>query len=132
MDIVEKYLENKLDTLGQEKKYHFVNKFSPKKCPDQQVKRDSLRHLYSWTHYAPLQWFEHNKRIEMEIQSAKQGKVTVGKLCSSCQSPEGQTIKHKVCSACKQRFYCSTDCQRADWNNGHKSECKELQKKMKK
>jgi hypothetical protein len=52
-DIIEKYLESSLDVLGQEKKYHFINKFSPKKCPEQQVKRDSIRHLYSWLHFAP-------------------------------------------------------------------------------
>lgn len=34
IDIVEKYLESGLDVLSQEKKYHFVNKYSPKKCPD--------------------------------------------------------------------------------------------------
>ena len=48
MDIVEKYLENGLDTLGDEKKYNFMNKFGPKKCPDQQIKRESLKHMYSW------------------------------------------------------------------------------------
>jgi len=36
-EIIEKYLESKFDFLGQEKKYHFINKFGPKKCPDQQV-----------------------------------------------------------------------------------------------
>lgn len=34
LEIVEKYLENGLDTLGDEKKYNFMNKFGPKKCPD--------------------------------------------------------------------------------------------------
>ena len=34
IEIVEKYLENGLDTLGDEKKYNFMNKFGPKKCPD--------------------------------------------------------------------------------------------------
>ena len=121
-----------MDTLGQEKRYNFMNKFSPKKCPDQQVKRDSLRHLYSWSHYAPIEWFIHVKNQEQAMENARTGNVQLGKLCSNCQSPEGATLKHKICSACKQRFYCSTDCQRADWQNGHKQECKELQKKMKK
>jgi hypothetical protein len=34
LEIVEKYLENGTDTLGDEKKYNFMNKFGPKKCPD--------------------------------------------------------------------------------------------------
>jgi len=131
-EIVEKYLENGFDTLSNEKKYHMMNKFSPKKCPDQQIKRETIRHLYSWNHYAPIEWFNFQRRQEAEIKIIKEGKAQIGKLCSACQSPEGSTIKHKVCSACKTRFYCSTDCQRADWNNGHKAECKEIQKKQKK
>lgn len=34
IDIVEKYLESGQDLLEQEKKYNFINKYSPKKCPD--------------------------------------------------------------------------------------------------
>ena len=48
IDIVEKYLENGLDTLGDEKKYNFLNKFGPKKCPDQTIARDSIKNMYSW------------------------------------------------------------------------------------
>lgn len=33
-DLIEKYLENNFEVLGQEKKYNFLNKFGPKKCPD--------------------------------------------------------------------------------------------------
>jgi len=48
IDLVEKYMETGLDVLEQEKKYHFINKYSPKKCPEQQVTRDSIKHIYSW------------------------------------------------------------------------------------
>lgn len=34
-DIIESYMENGLDVLSQEKKYNFMNKFGPKKFPDQ-------------------------------------------------------------------------------------------------
>jgi hypothetical protein len=132
IDMVEKYLESGLEGFSDEKKYNFMNKFGPKKCPDQQVKRSELKHLYSWQHYAPLQWFDHLKRTETEIKNAREGKPAAQKLCSNCQSPEGETLKHKVCSACKQMFYCSIDCQRNHWKGGHKEECKELQKKPKK
>lgn len=54
IELIEKYLESGLDVLGEEKKYHFLNKFGPKKCPELQQKRDAIPHLYSWTHYAPL------------------------------------------------------------------------------
>ena len=33
-DIVDKFLENQFEVLGVEKKYQFLNKFGPKKCPD--------------------------------------------------------------------------------------------------
>lgn len=33
-DLIEKYLENSWETLGIEKKYNFLNKYGPKKCPD--------------------------------------------------------------------------------------------------
>lgn len=47
-EIVEKYLENGLDTLKDEKKYNFMNKFGPKKCPTLVIKRDSIKNMYSW------------------------------------------------------------------------------------
>ena len=52
------------------------------------------------------------------------------KKCSFCAAPESELRKHKLCSACKQAFYCSPDCQKYDWQKKHKLECKELQKKM--
>ena len=58
IDLIEKFLESGLEVIGQEKKYYFINKFGPKKCPDLQVKRESIRHIYSWMHYAPQEWFE--------------------------------------------------------------------------
>jgi len=54
VDIVEKYIENAFDVLGQEKKYNFINKFGPKKCPKEQVTREQVKNIYSWQHYAPL------------------------------------------------------------------------------
>ena len=61
-ELIEKFLESGLAVLKEEKKYNFINKFGPKKCPDKQVKRDELKHLYSWQHYAPLPWFEQVKK----------------------------------------------------------------------
>jgi len=63
-DLIEKYLDSGFAVLGEEKKYFFINKLGPKKCPEQHILRDSVPHLYSWTHYAPLQWFDHNKKEE--------------------------------------------------------------------
>lgn len=111
MEIVEKYLENGLDVLGEEKKYNFINKFGPKKCPEQQVKRDSITHLYSWTHYAPINYFEHIKKEKAQIQKLNRDGVEQ-KVCNACGAPEGAALKHKICSACKMVYYCSVECQR--------------------
>lgn len=99
-ELIEKFLDSGLDVLGEEKKYNFLNKFGPKKCPEQHIKRDSLPHLYSWAHYAPLQWFEHQKKEKAQIeQQGRDGQPQI--VCNACQAPEGSALKHKICSACK-------------------------------
>ena len=62
----------------------------------------------------------------MDLKASREGKGPIGKTCNACQAPEGTTLKHKICSACKQVFYCSPECQRADWKAGHKEQCKVL------
>ena len=61
IELIEKYLETTMgqddQVLLEEKKYHFINKFSPKKCPNEQVKREDIKNLYSWIHHAPQTWF---------------------------------------------------------------------------
>jgi len=47
--------------------------------------------------------------------------------CAACGkqlSPE----KRSQCSQCKIAFYCNTDCQKKDWRNLHKKECKKFSK----
>ena len=61
IDLITKYLETGFDNLGIEKKYNMLNRFGPKKCPDRQVVRGSIPILYSWMHYAPLDWFTMQK-----------------------------------------------------------------------
>lgn len=46
--------------------------------------------------------------------------------CDSC----GSAGNLKKCKACKKAFYCSRDCQVADWKGGHKSLCKQLRAKV--
>lgn len=40
VEIVKKYLESGFEYLGQEGKYNLINKFGPKKCPNEQIRRD--------------------------------------------------------------------------------------------
>jgi hypothetical protein len=48
--------------------------------------------------------------------------------CNKCGKQE-ESQKFKACSACKQVVYCSVACQKADWNAGHRTQCKILQQK---
>lgn len=127
-DLLTKYMETGFDLLGKESKYNSLNRYGPKRCPDQQVHRSEIKFLYSWSHYAPLTWFNDQREMQKAIEAAKssKGAGVIFQLCSFCSSPEGQQVKHKRCSACKQRLYCSVDCQRNDWKKGHKNECKTL------
>ena len=105
-----------------------MNKFSPKKLPQEQIKRESIPFIYSWMHYAPQQWFEHIKKLEDDAKMSEERKKNVAlvKKCNFCGAPESDLRKHKVCSACKSAFYCTGDCQKYDWQKKHKGECKEL------
>lgn len=131
IEIVKSYLEHGFDNLGQENKYNFLNKFSPKKFPEQRIRRDQVPFIYSWMHYAPQQWFDHLNKLDEEAKISEERKKNADlvKKCSFCGAPESDIRKHKVCSACKQAFYCTADCQKYDWQKKHKGECKELQAK---
>ena len=49
-DIIEKHMDEQggKESLYDEKKFNFINKFGPKKLPDQVIARSDLKHLYSW------------------------------------------------------------------------------------
>jgi len=127
IDLVNKFLESGFEVLGQVKKYESLNRFSPKRCPEKQVKRADIKFIYSWIHYAPIGWFEEQRKLEDDVKAAKENKgAPLFNLCSYCSTPESQTQKHKRCTQCKQRLYCSADCQKFDWQKGHKAECKTL------
>jgi len=129
---VQDYLDNGLDNLGKLAKFNLKNKFGPKKLPDQAIKRESIPMIYSWSHYAPQAWFSHLRSLEEKVKQARtDGAPIQFAMCSYCGSPESQTIRHKRCSQCKQRLYCTADCQKFDWKKGHSKECKQLAAKQK-
>jgi TPR repeat protein len=127
IDLITEYLENGWDNLGKLTKYNLKNRYGPKKLPDQAVERTSVKHIYAWMHYAPLSFFQHTRKMEDLVGAAKSDGAPIQfNMCSYCGSPESQTIKHKRCSQCKQRLYCTSDCQKFDWKKGHNKECKTL------
>ena len=133
IDLLNEFLENGLTKLGKSSLYNMKNKYCPKKMPTEKKVREQIPHLYSWTHYAPQQWFAHIRKSEDKMKNVKVGgeAANASNLCSYCQSPEGEVVKHKRCSQCKTRLYCSTDCQKYDWKKGHSKECKALMEKAK-
>ncbi|KAI0786330.1 hypothetical protein C8Q75DRAFT_794060 [Abortiporus biennis] len=61
--------------------------------------------------------------------SAEEVKMLILKGCtnSSCSNKETRVGEFKRCSACHEVWYCSPNCQKADWQN-HKPLCKERQR----
>lgn len=104
IELITDYLENGFDNIGKLAKFNLKNRFGPKKLPAQAVARSSVKNIYSWTHYAPLSWFQHTRKMEDLVGKAKtDGAAILFPMCNFCMSPETQTIKHKRCSQCKQR-----------------------------
>lgn len=125
IELINEYLEHGFDNLGKLAKYNMKNKYSPKKLPEQAKTRESIANIYSWNHYAPLSWFQHIRKMEDLVKQAQtDGAPIQFNMCSYCGSPESQTIKHKRCSQCRQRLYCSQECQKNDWKKSHSKECK--------
>ena len=48
-------------------------------------------------------------------------------VCTECRE-QFPIAQKKMCSSCKIRAFCSTNCFRKAWKNGHKQECQTLQK----
>lgn len=49
-------------------------------------------------------------------------------MCNNCKITKHVSIdgRMKRCSRCKAKLYCSKECQRQDWKNGHKNYCKSV------
>jgi hypothetical protein len=64
-----------------------------------------------------------NRMEATKIVSNFDPHVLSGGLCQYC----GQTTAiPKRCTGCKVTFYCSKECQRADWKSGHKLNCQDI------
>jgi hypothetical protein len=62
---------------------------------------------------------------EAKISAQEEGTDYLGRnarACDACGSNEDLDAL-KMCSLCKVVFYCSVECQKADWR-GHKHACK--------
>ena len=59
------------------------------------------------------------------ITAYKKAEGDTHKICKICNTTEST---FKLCSECRMVRYCSVECQRQDWKNGHKAKCAELKK----
>jgi hypothetical protein len=69
---------------------------------------------------SPLEWTELEKYIEQEK------KRHVAPVCKKCGKIEEEGSPLKICGQCKQKLYCSRECQSADWGS-HKLNCRKPQ-----
>ena len=54
----------------------------------------------------------------VEIDEVNQNHTETGECCIC------GTKTNMKCKGCKKTYYCSRECQKIDWNNGHKHTCK--------
>lgn len=67
---------------------------------------------------------EQNKTVAASIAAHHDNVGTT--LCETCHAPGASR-----CAGCKSIWYCSAECQAADWNHGgHPEECAVIQNKM--
>ena len=57
IEIIKTILEKGTKHFEKESKYHLANKYSPKKCPTEQVIRNKIKPLYSYRIYARPEYF---------------------------------------------------------------------------
>lgn len=48
-------------------------------------------------------------------------------VCQNCYFPRSETQHLQVCAGCKLVYYCSRQCQKANWSS-HQKDCKFIQK----
>ena len=51
------------------------------------------------------------------------------RICNACgKESHMEEKKFYCCEKCKSAYYCSPECQKYDWENGHKENCKRMHK----
>ncbi|CAG8759886.1 11082_t:CDS:1, partial [Dentiscutata heterogama] len=79
---------------------------------------------------------ERLKILQRFLASSNGDQQYKGKKCNSCNSQERKDVNGEldsekksqllVCSGCGRANYCSKECQKNDWKNGHKQQCATL------
>ena len=56
--------------------------------------------------------------------ASTKGKKKRACACCGITNKKKAPVKLQVCSRCKTTYYCSAECQKEDWQSGHKDTCK--------
>mmetsp|Transcript_9145 Transcript_9145/g.19456 ORF Transcript_9145/g.19456 Transcript_9145/m.19456 type:complete len:441 (-) Transcript_9145:136-1458(-) len=73
-----------------------------------------------------LFWY---RRADVEAIRFAEYESKIKKLCACCYKPFSTDKKAKCCVECRAVYYCSRECQVADWKAGHKKDCTKALKK---
>lgn len=65
-----------------------------------------------------------------KIISKKYRLFSTSKFCANIKCDKEKDDVSKICKKCKMVYYCSKHCQKIDWKNKHKKQCKQLTDKM--
>jgi TPR repeat protein len=81
-----------------------------------------------WWLKAALQ--EHEGAINnLKVLDKQEGKTTPTlPCCAACGTAKTTRRPLNACSQCHTTHYCNRDCQMKQWKEGHKRDCKRLQK----
>ena len=119
-----------------------LNKYvsNPKSCAKQirQIETTASNYTKHWLTSGPIK-FEplkydvafHQLVLDRMIEGPNVTLKTFNEFVQNYNSCNycGDNLKSlQKCSACNVTFYCSKECQKKDWTDGHKEECKELTK----
>ena len=80
-------------------------------------------------------WMKHNiknslnedKEKRTNARQACEGVLErIGRRCCVCHKKDSDTVTLRKCDGCKYYYYCSTDCQRINWEGQHAGVCRHL------
>ncbi|VDB99507.1 unnamed protein product [Peniophora sp. CBMAI 1063] len=61
---------------------------------------------------------------DIEAETSQETELCAWRGCLNHYAPTGQDVK--TCKGCGEVSYCDRTCQRLDWSNGHRRECRRL------
>jgi len=115
---LEKYVEEYNGNGYDKKRCNHCNLYANKVCSCQETRYCSVA-------CQKIDWAEHKAACDAHTDEEEGEEETLPELveihyCSASTCSEEGTSR---CTGCRQAQYCSVECQRADWQDGHNKEC---------